>query len=235
MLEHVADFYISISRQMERYLAELGISSDRITYLPNGVNTKLFHPKREKEDNLLLFVGRITYIKGLHVLLKSLRYLRKRIHLVVIGPSDWDVEYFSEILARIQNENKKGIHKITYLGEQGQANIIEWYQKASIFVLPSSREAFPAVNLEALACGTPVVATNIGGTPEIIQHGRNGLLVPPNNAIKLAEEIQYLLDNREIRTRFGEIGREVVMESFSLEIVAKKLSSIYERIVSHNS
>lgn len=231
IFKNIADLYISISRNMQRELIDLGIPKNRIRLLYNGIDAKTFHPSEKKSDNLVLFVGRITYTKGLHILLESLRYLKKKIHLVVIGPSDWDVEYFREILVRMENENKKGEHKITYLGAQEQTNIIKWYQKASVFVLPSFGEAFAVVNLEALACGTPVIATNIGGIPEVIQHGKNGILIPPNNAIKLAEAIQYLLDNEDVRARFGREGRKFVVENLSYSVIGKKLCRIYKEML----
>lgn len=231
IFKNIADLYISISRNMQRELIDLGIPKNRIRLLYNGIDAKTFHPSEKKSDNLVLFVGRITYTKGLHILLESLRYLKKKIHLVVIGPSDWDVKYFREILVRMENENKKGEHKITYLGAQEQTNIIKWYQKASVFVLPSFGEAFAVVNLEALACGTPVIATNIGGIPEVIQHGKNGILIPPNNAIKLAEAIQYLLDNEDVRARFGREGRKFVVENFSYSVIGKKLCRIYKEML----
>ncbi|MFX1536584.1 MAG: glycosyltransferase family 4 protein [Promethearchaeota archaeon] len=231
ILKNIADLYISISRKMQTKLMDIGIPKNKIRLLHNGIDTKTFHPSKEKKDNLVLFVGRITYAKGLHVLLESLRYLKNQIHLVIIGPSAWDVEYFRKILVQIENENKKGIHKITYLGAQEQTNIIKWYQHASVFVLPSFTEAFAVVNLEALACRTPVIATNVGGVPEVIQHGKNGILIPPNNVIKLAEAIHYLLDNEDIRARFGREGRKFVVENFSYSLIGKKLCRIYEEML----
>ena len=230
MFKHVADVYISISHRMVKKLVELGIPQNKIRYLPNGVDIKLFHPIKNKENNLVLFVGRITFDKGLHVLLKSLTYLEKPIHLVIIGPSDWDVEYFHEMLKQIADENKKGPHKITYLGAQDHTNIMKWYQRAAIFVLPSFGEAFPVVNLEALSCETPVVATDVGGIREVISDGENGILVPPNNAVRLAEAIQYLLDNKDIRIKFGREGRKWVAKNFSSKAVTEKLCRIYKEI-----
>jgi len=230
MFKHVADVYISISHLMVKKLVELGIPQNKIRYLPNGVDIKLFHPIKNKDNNLVLFVGRITFDKGLHVLLKSLTYLEKPIHLVIIGPSDWDVEYFHEMLKQIADENKKGPHKITYLGAQDHMNTVKWYQRAAIFVLPSFGEAFPVVNLEALSCETPVVATDVGGIREVISEGENGILVPPNDAVRLAEAIQYLLDNKDIRIKFGREGRKWVAKNFSSKAVTEKLCRIYKEI-----
>ncbi len=230
ILKRIANLYISISQRMIKELVELGIPQIRIRYLPNAVDIRLFRRLGKKKDNLVLFVGRVAFDKGLHIVLKSLKYLEKPIHLVIIGPSDWDVEYFQEILKRIEDENKKGPHKITYLGAQDHADIIKWYQKAAISVLPSFREAAPIVILEALSCETPVIASNVGGIPEVVRDGKNGILVPPNNAARLAEAIQYLLDNEDTRIKFGREGRKWVMEHFSLDVVVERLCRIYEEL-----
>lgn len=233
ILNHIADLYIAISRQMTKDLTELGIPKEKIAYLPNGVDVNSFCPKKEKEDNMLLFVGRITYGKGLHILLKTLHYLKESTHLVIIGPADWDLPYYHNLFSTaIKKINQEGKHKITYLDALDQADIIEWYQKASIFALPSFWEGFPVTILEALSCETPVVATPVGGIPEIVQNHENGILVPPNNPPKLAEAIQYLIDNKDIRTRMGREGRKWVTTNFSLDIITKKLCDIYQNILS---
>jgi len=231
IMKNVADLYISISSRMEKDLMELGIAKNRIIHLPNGVNTKLFCPQEEKEDDLLLFVGRITFTKGLHVLLKSLRYLERSVRLVFIGSADWSLKYHQDTLRCIEKENQMGKHKIEYLGALDQRSIVEWYQKASIVVLPSFVEAFPVVILEALSCETPVIATPVGGVPEVVRNGENGILVPVNNATKLAEAIQYLLDNEDVRIRLGLEGRKLIKRSFSLDVIAKKLCSIYTNLL----
>lgn len=230
IIKNVADIYLCPSKLIGKGLAEVGVPKHRIRPFPNGpVDVSIFRSSGKKRDNLILFVGRIDFSKGLHILLASLRNLKDPTHLVIIGPY-WGLKYSEEILKLIDTENKKGIHKITYLGAQDQKNIIEWYQKASVFVLPSLMEAGGIVNLEALSCETPVVATNVGGVPEFVRHGENGLLVPPNNPERLAEAIQYLLDHEDIRIKFGREGRKWVEKHFSSETVMKRLCRIYEEI-----
>jgi len=235
ILKSTADYYISLTRRMKEELVGLGIPRNRVIHLPNGVDTKIFHPNGEKTENLILFVGRIEYIKGLHILLKSLRLLEKPINLVIIGPADWSLDYYKSVQSLIESENSRGKHKITYLGPQDRANIVGWYQKASILVLPSLWEAFPVVILEALSCGTPVVATNVGGIPEAVRNHRNGILVPPNNYQKLAEALGYLLENKDLRDRLGQEGRRSVINDFSLEVITQKLCHIYEKISNQNN
>lgn len=227
---NVAHFYIAISTQTKKDLAKIGIPENKIIYLPNGINTELFHPKNEKEDTLILFVGRISFDKGLHVLLKSLHYLQTSIRLAVIGPFG-DSKYSQDMKKLAEIETLRGKHKIEFLGALDQEDIIEWYQKASIFILPSFTEGLPVVVLEALSCETPVIVTPVGGIPDIVKNYKNGLLIPPNNPQKLAEKIQYLLDNRNVRVKLGREGRKQVIKNFSLDTVSNKLCTLYKQIL----
>jgi len=228
----VAHFYIAISKQAQKDLAKLGIAENRIIYLPNGINTELFHPRNEKEDNLILFVGRISFGKGLHVLLKSLQYLRTPVRLVVIGPF-WDSIYSQNMKELAQKEKLRGQHKIEFLGALDQENIVEWYQKASILILPSFTEGLPVVVLEALSCETPVIVTPVGGIPDIVKNFENGLFTTPDKPQELAEKIQYLLDNGNLRVKLGREGRKLVLKSFSLDTVTKKLSILYKQMLTN--
>jgi glycosyltransferase involved in cell wall biosynthesis len=231
ILMHIADLYISLTNIMKADLMELGVLADKIRVLPNGIDVNLFRPFGKKDENLVLFVGRITNEKGVHIVLKSLAYLKSKIHLVIIGPQDWNSEYFNYIMRLIKKENGKRRHEITYLGVLDQSALISWYQKASLIVLPTIKpEAFGIVILEALACETPVVATNLGGVPEVIIEGENGFLVPPNDAIKLAEAMSRLLDNKSLRERFGKAGRKWAMKNFSYEVIISRLTKIYEEL-----
>jgi glycosyltransferase involved in cell wall biosynthesis len=230
LMTHLADLYISISRQMTEDLLELGINSNKIAYLPNGVDTNLFAPRGQKEDNLLLFVGRITHGKGLHVLVKSLRHLEKSVCLAIIGPASWDQKYYLDVLELMKKENQKGKHEIIYLGAKDQADIIKWYQKASLFVQPSFGEGFPVTTLEALSCETPAVATPVGGIPEVVKDYENGILIPRNDPVALARAIRYLLENKEVRTKFGREGRKRIIQHYSLEASVKRLCGIYKQL-----
>lgn len=230
IFERTVDYYVAISRKARSDLSSLGISSSRILYLPNGVDTNVFQPSGEKEENLLLFVGRLTTQKGLPVLLRALRYVDTPVRLVVIGPPSSSAYYdFIRELAR--KEVSRGRHKIEILGDVN-GSIVPWYQKASIFVLPSLWEGLPVVAIEALACGTPVVATSVDGTPEVVTDNENGFLVPANDPRRLAEKIQYLLENPSLRVKMGKEGRNRMIEDFSMDVLLKRLRRFYEEILS---
>ena len=138
------------------------------------------------------------------------------------------LNFFSDY--RITLDYKK--HKISYLGAMDQSEIVKWYQKASIFILPSFWEAFPVVILEALSCETPVITTPVGENSEVVRNFENGILVPVNNPLRLAEAINFMLDNKDKRTEMGRKGRELVIKKFSVEIVAKRLNKIYQEMIS---
>ncbi|MEM2522664.1 MAG: glycosyltransferase family 4 protein [Candidatus Bathyarchaeia archaeon] len=230
LLKNLAHLYIAISRRMKKELMDLGIFKGKIAYLPNSIDINLFTPRKEKEDNLLLFVGRISPEKGVHILIKALQYLKEPVRLVVIGPPAWNVDYHQNILRMIKRENNRGKHEIKYLGAMEQIELVEWYQKASLFILPSFAEGTPVTILEALACETPVIATPVGGIPEIIKNHETGILVRPE-AHHLAEAIQYLIENKYMRLKMGRKGRMYVIKEHSLEVVAKKLCTIYQQLI----
>lgn len=232
IFKNVADIYIAVSKCLVKLLVNLGIPRTKIRVVPNGIDVKRFQPRREtKIENLLLFVGRLDPKKGLPTLFESLNYLEAPVQLVIIGPPSYDAKYSKKILTLAKKVNAKTIHEVRYIGVQEPEEIVTWYQKASVFVCPSFSEPFGIVNLEALSCETPVVASNVGGIPEVVRNHENGILVPPNDAVKLAEGIQYLLDNAEIRKKFGEKGRRWVVKNFSSEIVIKKLLQIYKNMI----
>jgi glycosyltransferase involved in cell wall biosynthesis len=216
---------------MKKELINIGIPENKVRVLPNGIDTNIFHPQGEKEEKQILFVGRVCREKGIDTLIKALTYLKTPTNLTIIGPKDWNPRHFSQILELIKKENEKGKHKIVYLGAKTREEIIKYYQKASMLVLPSQKEGFPMVILEALAYETPVITTNVNGILEILQNNECGLIIPPNNPQKLAEAIQFLLDNKETRIEFGQKGRETVEKRFSMDAVVEKLCKIYDEAV----
>lgn len=232
-LKNSANLYISLTNTMKADLISLGICKDKIKCLPNSVDTQIYKPDGERTDNTLLFVGRVVPGKGLHILLKALKHVITSVTLNIVGPMGWDDNYNQNILHMIELENKRGKHNINYLGgvDPNDSRLIDLYQHSSVFVLPSFYEAFGVVILEAMACGTPVVSTQTGGTPEIIENQKNGLLVPVNNCIKLADAINYLLDNPDIRLKLGKMGLKTVEKNFSIKTVIKRLCNIYDDFV----
>ena len=237
LFKNIADVHTSFSNYSLKLFYQLGIPKNKTNLLPNGVDIHKFRPNQEKKNpNLILFVGRIQRVTGLHVLLKSLSNIDTPIYLIIIGPN-YEDSYFREISELINKIKKKKIHEITYLNSVSDKELlIDWYQRASVFVWPSliQTEAFGLVTAEALCCETPVVASSITSQAEgnvFVKDQKNGIIVQQDDPVKLAEAIQYLLDNEDIRIKFGKEGRRKIERDFSWDVIAKKLCGIYEEMI----
>jgi glycosyltransferase involved in cell wall biosynthesis len=223
-----ADAFIVIDKELVKYLIGLKIPENKIKVVPNGIDTNVFTPSGRKIDNMLLFVGRLDPVKGLHILLESLKYVKTTVQLVIIGGPSWHSNYSEYILNLIKKTKKSSVHKIIYLGRLKRNQIIEWYQKASIHVRPDTIGLSGGNTvLEAMACATPVIGTGNG----IIKNEVNGVIVSPNNAIKLAKAIELLINNKKIRQRLGEEARKFVEENYSFDVIIKKIVQIYNEVL----
>ena len=185
-------------------------SPETVSVIPCGVNLDLFRPiKREiargctglNDESIILFVGRIVPLKGIDNLLKAMTYLerKQRIKLAVIGGD----EHSQAEMQRLKNLSRSlniG-ESVTFLGLVKQEMLPFFYSAADLCVVPSYYESFGLVVLESLACGTPVVATKVGGAESVIRHGETGYVVTDNNPCYLADKIARLLStsngNRE--------------------------------------
>jgi glycosyltransferase involved in cell wall biosynthesis len=231
IIKNAVRMHVCNSRSTQDLLLSLGVPEHKTVILPNGVNTDLFFPDPKKKiGNLILFVGRFERRKGIHVLLSSLQHLNIPCRLVIIAPPSSNSKYSREILNQIKIEKKRGRHEVEWIGAKLGNELAEWYQKASVFVCPSLREAFGITNVEAMACGVPVVASNVGGIPEIVEDRRSGILVPPNNPKKLASALETLLSNGALREKMGKRGRELILKRYSWKVIAKEMSTIYEGV-----
>ena len=226
---NLANFYLVSSFEEQDILAELGVPKNKVMTLPDGVDVHIFKPDAaRKVDNMILFVGRIDRIKGLHLLIKALSYVKIPVKLVIIGPK-WDLDYFAEIEQMCQMTNGKGFHEIEIINGMDQNDLVPWYQQASLLVCPYLYETHSNVVREALACGTPVVST---GT-HFVKNGSDGVSIVPKNPIKIAEAIQKLLKEKELREEYGRVGRRLMEQRFSWESVIQKLNGIYQGMISH--
>lgn len=194
-----ADAIVAVSGALAEAMQGLGAPADRIHVIPNGVDRTLFHYGEQTEarhklgiysdERMLLTVGNLTELKGHSLILEAVAKLRARgirtsYHIIGTGEEEERIE------ERIQ---ALGIDDCVHLqGSIANERLRPWYQAASLYVLASSREGWPNVLNEALACGTPVVATPVGGVPEIIRHEENGLLVE-RKVSPLADTIERAL------------------------------------------
>ena len=226
ILKKSADIFLVSNENTRRLLLELGIEEERTFSLHYGVDGEKYHPDfTKKEDDLLLFVGALEERKGVHVLLEALRFINQPIRLILAGPVR-DGVYASGLLKRASELNKDTCHKIEFLNYLEEESLIDYYQRASIFVCPSLAEEFGIVTIEALACGTPVVASKTGGLAFAIKNGEHGFLTSPGNPEELASAIELLLRDPELRLKFGKEGSTYILKNNSWDRISKELEEI---------
>lgn len=193
-----------------------GARVDRIRVAPCGVDTELFQPLSQEVAQdllellpgpLLLYVGRLQPIKGLEVLLEAMRYLPERVRLAIVGGEQDEPEGSHGERVRAQVAAAGLGHRISFLGAQPQRRLRLFYAAADAVVMPSYYESFGMVALEAMACGTPVVASRVGGLATTVRDGVTGYLVPDGDPSALAARLAELVQSGEARAR---LGREAV-------------------------
>jgi glycosyltransferase involved in cell wall biosynthesis len=191
-----ADLIVAVSDFVKNILLERGLNENKIAVIKNGVNTSFFNKsKLPRNKNMLLFVGRIVPQKGIDIAILSLKYLLNifdKIELHVIGDGDWLQD--AKNLAR----NCGYPDKIIFHGWKNKQDLIQFYQHAYLFLMPSQYEPFGLTALEALASGTPVVASKTGGLQEFIFNGKNGFLVDQNDPCVFAGRIRQLIEDNEL-------------------------------------
>jgi glycosyltransferase involved in cell wall biosynthesis len=225
----LADVYFVFSSAEEKTIMDMGVPSSRIRILRYGVDTDVFRPDESKRlSNLVLFVGRIEEIKGLHVLLNSLRYVNVETRVVIIGPAG-KRDYFDQISEMCLEINRGGVHHVEYLGSKDQDDLVLWYQKATVLVRPDlvGASGEGCSTMEALACGTPV----IGVQNHVVKNDVNGLIVTPNNPKELAEALNKVLADKKLRGEFGIAARKTMEQQFSVNSSVLKLINIYKELL----
>ena len=189
-----------------------GASTDRIAVIPCGVDTELFRPMPQVEakrllalppDPLLLYVGRLQPIKGLETLLEAMTALDGAAQLLIVGgdqdePENGHADYLRERVSALGLRER-----VSFLGAQPQERLRLFYAAADATVMPSYYESFGMVALEAMACGSPVIASRVGGLTTTVRDGVTGFLVPEGDAGALAERVALLLEDRGRRAQLG--------------------------------
>jgi D-inositol-3-phosphate glycosyltransferase len=189
-------------REKEELIHHYGAWPDKVSTVPCGVNMEIFQPidkltARRKlglaDDKILLFVGRIDPLKGIELLLKAVSHLRniKGLRLVIIGGGE-DSQPEIDRLQRLAGELDIA-DTVSFRGLVKHDELPHFYSAADVCVIPSYYESFGLVAVESLACGTPVVATDVGNLKNIIHQGENGYLVADNNPLGLAQKIDLML------------------------------------------
>ncbi len=222
----------------------------RVVSIPPGVDTSRFYPIPTEEakefigvpvtERMLLFVGRIEPLKGLDILIQAVAILRGRpvfrenpFCLAVIGGDPHVApEVMSSEMSRLQEMHLRyGLEDfVAFLGKKGQDTLPYYYSAADAVVVPSHYESFGMVALEAMACGTPVVASQVGGLAFLVQDGITGYHVPVGEPEALADRLEILLKDDALRSRLGAQAVEF-SRSYAWEHIAARIVEQYETLV----
>lgn len=225
--------------------------TQKIMIIPPGVDLSRFYPISSDEakeaigvppcENMVLYVGRIEPLKGLDTLIEAIALLRANGHineavfcLAVIG-GDPDLnsgENDAEMIRLKELCRSHGLDKlVTFLGKRDQDTLPYYYSAAEAVVVPSHYESFGMVALESMACGTPVVASQVGGLAYLVQDQKTGYTVPASDVNALADRLSRLVMDKDLRNRLGEQARKVA-EEFSWDKIAKQVLDLYRELIS---
>jgi starch synthase len=251
----MADAIIAVSGATKHDIDRLfNVDPARVHVIHNGIDLNQYRKvdstgalKRYGIDPAkpyLLFVGRITRQKGFQHLVRAIQFMDRDFQIVLCAAAPDTLQLAEEMRIAVERAeaHRSGIIWIDEM--VGQQTACELYSHAAVFVCPSIYEPFGIINLEAMACETPVVATAVGGIKEVVVDGETGFLVPleqmqesPFEAINpekfardLAQRVNKLMRDPELRERFGKAGRKRVEENFSWDAIAEKTKRLYQSL-----
>ncbi len=251
-----ADGVIAVSQSMKDDVRELyGVPEEKIHVIPNGIDVDEYRPLRNPgalrrygidcDKPFILFVGRMTRQKGILHLLNAVPHIRTDAQIVLCAGAADTRSLEEEISARIEEVRRQSGKKVVWIPQLvRKPDIINIYSEAALFVCPSIYEPFGIINLEAMSCGTPVVASAVGGIPEVVVHGETGLLVPfapsdqgnpepkdPDRFSRdLAAAVDSLLSEPERIERMRSQARLHVETSFSWKSIARQTLNFYREL-----
>ncbi|KOX02477.1 glycosyl transferase family 1 [Streptomyces sp. NRRL B-3648] len=240
-----ADAVIAVSGAMREDVLACYPALDpaRVHVVHNGIDTRLYRPDHgtdaltrhgiDPARPYVLFVGRITRQKGVPHLLRAVRDIDPGAQVVLCAgaPDTPEIEReFRELFEELRRV-RAGVFWIPQM--LPRAEVVQLLTHAAVFACPSVYEPLGIVNLEAMACGTPVVASRVGGIPEVVDDGRTGLLADVDDGFEsaLGRALDTVLGDPEAARRMGEAGRERAVRQFGWDAVARRTAGLYEEIV----
>ena len=231
-----SDIVLFVSEDTKKFYSDIkGI------VIPNGINVEKFYPsdtlrkstRNELDMNdefILLYLGRVTYNKGIHELLEAFfevkRTNKKNMKLLIVGPIPDDEKHTFFNKCKTLDIEKQ----VIYIGSQLDTH--KYYCASDIFIFPSwGYEGMSRALLEAMACGLPTIANAVTGVSEVIEDGINGLLVEPRNVADLVRKINWCISHTEESKKLGLAARKTVREKFGLDLMVERYIHVYNRLV----
>ena len=229
------DAIVAVSGDMRRdILKSYDVPADRVTVIHNGVDTEKYHPRDGSasiakfgiREPFVFFVGRLTRQKGVFDLVDAMDVVPEGTTLV-LATGKPDTPGIEEELRRVLG----GMRNVVWIREMlGDPDLVNLYNEAAVFACPSVYEPFGIINLEAMACETPVVASRVGGIREVVVDDETGLLVPPGDPVRLGRAITKVLEDPALARRLGKAGRRRVLSQFTWDRIAQKTLRLYRSL-----
>ncbi len=234
---------IAVSNSIKIALINSGVKASRIKIIKNAVpidiDSAIFVRNRHEtrqivgvDDNdfVVGYIGRLSEEKGIKYLIEaiatlSLSGLLLKLLLTGDGPSE---KVLKEMVKR------KGLERVVIF-TGFQSDIVPWISAIDVFALPSLTEGTPMALLEAMSFGIPVVASAVGGIPQVIEQGKNGILVPPGKSDDIANAILDMFRNNGLRTNISEAAKETIKSKFNLNVWVQKIESVYLEVISSST
>jgi len=248
---HIADRIITPTQSENSQLEMLyELNPKKIRIIPPGVNIHHFYPIPQDEakeaigisasDRMALFVGRIEPLKGVDTLIRAMAHVKQNCvsfrcphYLVIIGgdPNGESADTIDE-MSRLQALCKTlGLDEIVvFLGKRDQNTLPYYYSAAEVVVVPSHYESFGMVALEAMACGTPVIASRVGGLAYLVKDGETGFFVPAQDPVELSDKLRQLFVDHSLRAKLGSQAADYAKQ-FSWEWVTEQMLSVYKGLL----
>jgi glycosyltransferase involved in cell wall biosynthesis len=237
---HFCDQVIAVSEDARQHYLELGhLSPGQVMTLYNGIDLSHFTCPDEARRlaqrqalgippraPLLITVAVLRPAKGIQYLIETLPPILKAVpdvHYLVVGSGE------HEAALKAATQQHGVAERVIFTG--ARKDIPDLLALSDIFVLPTLDEALPTVLAEAMAAQKPIIASRVGGVPEMVEHGRNGLLVPPGDPVRLAEACLQILQNSDQARKMGQAGREIVEQRFNIRRQAQQLSELYQGLL----
>lgn len=214
------------------WLRGIGIADDKIfkvKYPSISIDLIKRYCCKKDREKFAIYIGRIDKRKGLHILLQAISLLKSRFNIkfIIAGPKS-DEKYYSQLKLM---QSRLGLKDVEFIDPLPDNEKYEFMSKAQLFVHPALLDYTPVTLIEAQALGLPVVASAVGGIPELIKHGSTGLLVKPGDPKELATALNSLLDNTAL-TKMREEAVSWITENFLLENNITTLENIYKKLSS---
>jgi len=216
------DTFFFVSKTMEKTVRSIARNKD-LYYTPNGVDVETFKDLRLKREKLIVAVGNLRWQKGYEYLLRAFEHVKDRDYKLIIAGEGPERDKLEKIIREMGLNDR-----VSLPGRMTHEEIVSLLNRASIYVMSSVTEGFPKALVEAMACGTPVITTDVGSCAEIV--GDTGIVVRPQDTAALAEALNRLAENHELRKRLGQLGARRARE-FSWKVSTDVVLRAYRAMI----